>query len=87
MDNIIGSQGLFTDGYAVSAVRALSKKSSLTQVLKGQENASNLFGSRSSLDGMMKGLVEFRRRGLINDGEYIKLQVSLVERLDGVNRE
>ncbi|MBA7609920.1 hypothetical protein ES703_17120 [subsurface metagenome] len=38
------------------------------------------------MDRIMAGLVEMRREGWIGDGEYIRLQVGLVERLGEVTQ-
>ena len=47
-----------------------------------QVEAQNLFRDRRATDLMMKGLVRMRREDWINDNEYIRFQVSLVDKLD-----
>jgi len=86
MAMLIRPRGLFTDVYIEKALTELRKGAALKGALDCGGEGLNLFGSRDAMDGMMAGLVAMRKEGWIGDGEYIKLNVGLVERLGDVDR-
>jgi hypothetical protein len=63
-------------------VKALGNRKDPGMAYGKQVEAQNLFRDRRATDLMMKGLVRMRREDWINDNEYIRFQVSLVDKLD-----
>jgi len=86
MNTLIRPQGLFLDKHLERAVKSLGRKGEVSDAYREKEEGLNVFRSRSAMDKIMEGLVEMRRDGWIGDGEYIRLQVGLVERLGEVTQ-
>ena len=86
IDTLITPQENFTDAYLKAALKSMDKTSSLRQTYLHEENQHNVFHSRSSMDLIMKGLVELRRRTIISDAEYIRLQIDLVGRFNNITQ-
>jgi hypothetical protein len=82
---IIKPQESFTNGYLERAVKALGKNTQLYQMYKSNVTSKNMFKNRSAMDNMMIGLVKMRRQGWIRDGEYIRLQEVLVDKLENIS--
>ena len=68
------------------AVKSLGRKGEVSDAYWEGEDGLNIYSSRGAMDRLMAGLVEMRREGWIGDGEYIRLQVGLVERLGKVTQ-
>jgi hypothetical protein len=86
MNTLIKPRGLFLDKYLERAVKSLGRKGEVSDAYREGEDGLNVFSSRGAMDRLMAGLVEMRREGWIGDGEYIRLQVGLVERLGEVTQ-
>lgn len=86
IDTLITPQENFTDAYLETALKSMDKTSPLKQTYLHEENQHNVFHSRSSMDSIMKGLVELRHRTIISDTEYIRLQIDLVGRLNNITQ-
>ena len=86
MNTLIKPRGLFLGRHLERAVKDLGRKGEVSDAYKGGEEGLNVFRSRGAMDRIMAGLVEMRREGWIGDGEYIRLQVGLVERLGEVTQ-
>jgi hypothetical protein len=86
MNTLIKPRGLFLDRHLERLVKSLDKKGETSDAYRGREEGLNVFSSRGAMDRIMAGLVEMRREGWIGDGEYIRLQVGLVERLGEVTQ-
>jgi hypothetical protein len=86
MNTLIRPRGLFLDRHLERAVKSLGRKGEISDAYRGREEGLNVFRSRGAMDRIMAGLVEMRREGWIGDGEYIRLQVGLVERLGEVTQ-
>ena len=86
MNTLIRPRGLFLDRHLERLVKSLGRKGETSDTYRGREEGLNVFRSRGEMDGIMAGLVEMRREGWIGDGEYIRLQVGLVERLGEVTQ-
>ncbi|UCH57742.1 MAG: hypothetical protein JSV18_02190 [Candidatus Bathyarchaeota archaeon] len=83
---IIKPQGRFTEKYLEKAVKALGRDNPLGQVYRQEVDRLNVFRSRQAVDMMMTGLMKMRRRGWINDSEYIRLQEGIVDQLKLVSQ-
>lgn len=79
---LIRPRETFIEQYIARAVKALGNRKDPGMAYGKQVGAQNLFRDRRATDLMMKGLVRMRREDWINDNEYIRFQVSLVDKLD-----
>jgi hypothetical protein len=86
MNTLIKPRGLFLDKHLERVVKSLGRKGEISDTYRGREEGLNAFKSRGAMDVIMAGLVEMRRDGWVGDGEYIRLQVGLVERLGEVTQ-
>ena len=86
MNTLIRPRGLFTDKHLERVVKSLGRRGWVSEAYREGEEGLNVFGSRAAMDRLMAGLVEMRREGWIGDGEYIRLQVGLVDRLREVTQ-
>ncbi len=86
MNTLIKPRGLFLDRHLEKAAKSLGRKGEVSDAYQGSEEGLNVFRSRGAMDRIMAGLVEMRREGWIDDGEYIRLQVGLVERLGEITQ-
>ncbi len=83
---LIRRRGLFTDKFLEKAVKSLGRDNPVGHMYREQVEKLNLFRSRQAVDQMMTGLVKMRRQGWISDGEYIKLQETIVDQLGLINQ-
>jgi hypothetical protein len=79
---LIRPRETFIEQYIARAVRALGSQKGPGMAYGSKVEEQNLFRNRNAMDLMMNGLVKMRREDWINDNEYIRFQVSLVEKLD-----
>jgi len=79
---LIRPRETFIEQYIARMVKALGSRKGPGMAYGRQVEAQNLFRDRRATDLMMKGLVRMRREDWINDNEYIRFQVSLVDKLD-----
>ena len=79
---LIRPRETFIEQYINRAVRALGSRKGPGTAYGKQVEEQNLFGDRRATDLMMQGLVRMRREDWINDNEYIRFQVSLVDKLN-----
>lgn len=86
MNTLIRPRGFFLDRHLERAVKSLGRKGEVSDAYRVSEEGLNVFRSRGAMDRIMAGLVEMRREGWIGDGEYIRLQVGLVERLGEITQ-
>jgi len=86
IDTLITPQENFTDKYLKSALKSMDRTSPLRQTYLHEETKHNVFYSRSSMVMIMQGLVELRRRTVISDAEFIRLQVDLIGRLNDITQ-
>ena len=78
---LIRPRGLFVDKYLFKAVKSLGRDAPVGRMYRKEVERLSVFRSRRAVDLMMTGLVKMRRRGWISDGEYIKLQEGIVDRI------
>jgi hypothetical protein len=83
---LIRRRGLFTEKFLEKAVKSLGRDNPVGRMYREQVEKLNLFRSRQAVDLMMTGLVKMRRQGWISDGEYIKLQETIVDQLGLINQ-
>jgi hypothetical protein len=83
---LIRPQGLFAERYIAKAVKTLGGNTAHGSMYRKGAEGLNLFRRRGAMDMMMTGLVKMRREGWISDGEYIRLQEGLVDRLGTVSQ-
>ena len=86
MNTLIKPRGFFLDRHLERLVKSLSRKGEISDVYRANEEGLNLLRSKAAMDRIMAGLVEMRREGWISDGDYIRLQTGLVERLGEINQ-
>ena len=83
---LIRRRGLFTEKFLEKAVKSLGRDNPVGIMYREQVEKLNLFRSRKAVDLMMTGLVKMRRQGWISDGEYIKLQETIIDQLGLINQ-
>lgn len=86
MSQLIKPRSAFVEKYLAKGVRALSRDRSLATMYQQQGDRLNLLRSHEAVDKIMIGLVKIRREGWISDGEYIRLQETIVENLGLISR-
>jgi hypothetical protein len=83
---LIRPQGLFAEKYIAKAVKTLGGNTAHGKMYRKEAEGLDLFRRRDAMDMMMTGLVKMRREGWISDGEYIRLQEGLVDRLGTISQ-
>jgi hypothetical protein len=86
MGMLIRPRGLFAEKHMDKAVKTLGRDTPTGRMYLKEAESLNLLRKRVAVDLMMTGLVKMRRQGWISDGEYIRLQEGLVERLGTVTQ-
>ena len=83
---LIKPRAAFLEKYLAKAVRGLRRGRGLATTYRRAAERLNLLRSREAVDKIMTGLVKIRWEGWISDGEYIRLQETLVENLGLISR-
>jgi hypothetical protein len=79
---LIRPRETFIEQYIARMAKTIESRKGQGMDYGMQVEAQNLFRERRATDLIMKGLVRMRREDWINDNEYIRFQVSLVDKLD-----
>lgn len=78
---LIKPRDMFTEKFLEKVVKSLGRDTQVGRMYRKELDKLNIFRDRQAVDLMMTGLVKMRRRGWINDSEYILLQEALVDQL------
>ena len=83
---LIRPVGGFSDRFLERAVRSLGRDNPVGRAYRQEAERLNLFRSREAVDQMMLGLTRLRRGGWISDGDYIRLQESIVDQIGSISQ-
>jgi hypothetical protein len=86
MNMLVRPLGGFSDRFMERAVRSLGGDNPVGRAYSQEAERLNLFRSREALDQMMLGLTRLRRGGWISDGDYIRLQEAIVDKIGSISQ-
>jgi len=81
---LIKPQQVFAEKLLERVIKSLRRDNPVWRIYRQEAERLNLFRSHRSVDLMMTGLMKMRRGGWISDGEYIRLQEGIVEKLGSI---
>ncbi len=83
---LIRPMGGFSDRFLERAMRSLGGDNPVGLAYRQEAERLNLFRSREAMDQMMLGLTRLRRGGWISDGDYIRLQETIVDQIGSISQ-
>jgi len=84
---LIKPQKFFAEKLLERVTNSLRRDTPAWQIYRQEAEHLNLFRNHRSVDLMMTGLMKMRRGGWISDGDYIRLQEGIVEKLGSIPQD